>query len=111
MAVTGGDDLIEEVGSLLIERKISELVDHQQRRFGVELEFANQGVIDLRSQEMIEHVHGRGEQYPLVGLAGAPGHDLGQVGFAHARIANETHAGAVAQEVEIEQAKDASLKL
>jgi hypothetical protein len=43
----------------------------------------------------------------LVGLTGAPGDDLGQIGFAYARITDETHAGAVAQEVEIEQAKDA----
>jgi hypothetical protein len=68
-------------------------------------------MIDLRSQEMVEHVHGGGEQDPLISLTGAPADDLGQVGFAHAGIANETHAGAVAQEVEIEQAKDASLEL
>ncbi len=68
-------------------------------------------MIDLRSQEMVEHVHGSGEQHPLVGLTGAPGDDLGQIGFAYARITDETHAGAVAQEVEIEQAKDASLEL
>jgi len=60
---------------------------------------------------MVEHVHGGGKQHPLVSLTGAPGDDLGQVGFAHAGIANETHAGAVAQEVEIEQTKDASLEL
>ena len=68
-------------------------------------------MIDLRSQEMVEHVHGGGEQHPLVGLTGTPGNDLGQVGLAHTGIADETHAGAVAQEVEIEQAQDASLEL
>ena len=47
----------------------------------------------------------------MVGLTGTPADDLGQVGLAHAGIANETHAGALAQEVEIEQAKDASLEL
>src|SRR5580693_7963186 len=111
MAVAGGDDLIEEVGSLLIERKIAELVDDQQRRFGVNLEFANQGMIDLRSQEMVEHVHGGGEQDTLVGLTGAPADDLGQVRLAYAGITDETHAGAVAQEVEIEQTQDPSLEL
>ena len=60
---------------------------------------------------MVEHVHGGGEQDPLVGLTGAPADDLGQIGFAHSGIPNETHAGTVAQEVEIEQAKDASLEL
>jgi hypothetical protein len=68
-------------------------------------------MIDLRSQEMVEHVHGGGEQDPLVGLTGAPTDDLGQVRFAHAGITDETHAGAVAQEVEIEQTQDASLEL
>src|SRR5260370_41100513 len=68
-------------------------------------------MIDLRSQEMVEHVHGGSEQHALVRLTGAPSDDLGQGRFAHAGIANETHAGAVAQEVEIEQAKDASLEL
>lgn len=60
---------------------------------------------------MVEHVHGGGEQHSLVSLTGTPADDLGEIGFAHAGIANETHAGAVAQEVEIEQAKDASFEL
>lgn len=60
---------------------------------------------------MVEHIHGGREQHALVGLTGAPGDDLGQVGFAYAGIADETHAGAVMQEVEIEQTKDAGLEL
>ena len=60
---------------------------------------------------MVEHVHGGGEQDTLVGLTGAPADDLGQVRLAYAGITDETHAGAVAQEVEIEQAQDASLEL
>ena len=60
---------------------------------------------------MVEHVHGGGEQDTLVGLTGAPADDLGQVRLAHAGITDETHAGAIAQEVEIEQAQDASLEL
>ena len=60
---------------------------------------------------MVEHIHGGSEQHALVGLTGTPGDDLGQVGFAYAGIANETHAGSVMQEVEIEQAKDAGLEL
>jgi len=53
MTVASGDDLIEEVGSLLIERKIAELVDDQQSRFGVNLEFANQGMIDLEARRWL----------------------------------------------------------
>jgi hypothetical protein len=44
-------------------------------------------------------------------LTSAPSDDLGQVGFADAGIADDADAGAVAEEVEIEQAKDASLEL
>ena len=60
---------------------------------------------------MVEHVHGGGEQHTLVGLTGAPADDLGQVRLAHAGITDKTHAGAVAQEIEIEQAQDPSLEL
>ena len=60
---------------------------------------------------MVEHVHGGSEEHALVGLTGAPGDDLGQVGFAYAGVTDETHAGAITQEVEIEQTKDAGLEL
>lgn len=60
---------------------------------------------------MVEHIHGGGEQHPLIRLTGVPADDLGQVGLAHAGITDQTYAGAIAQEVEIEQAKDASLEL
>jgi len=46
MAVAGGDDLIEEVGSLLIERKISSSSTTNKAGSGIDLEFANQGMID-----------------------------------------------------------------
>jgi hypothetical protein len=60
---------------------------------------------------MVEHIRGGGEQHTLVGLTGTPSDDLGQIGFADAGITDETHAGAVAQEVETEQTQDASLEL
>jgi hypothetical protein len=37
MGVAGGDDLIEQVGSLLVQGKIPELVNQKQRGLGVEL--------------------------------------------------------------------------
>jgi len=56
---------------------------------------------------MIQHVHGGSEQHTLIGLASAPGDDFGQIGLSYTRIADDTHAGAVAQEVEIKQPQDA----
>jgi len=32
---------------------------------------------------MVEHIHGGSEQRALVGLTGAPGDDLGQIGLAY----------------------------
>jgi len=68
-------------------------------------------VIHLRRQQVIQHIHGGGEQNALVGLAGFPAEDLGQECFAHARITDEHDVGPLPQEGEIEQAQDAVLGL
>ena len=111
MAVPSGDDLIEEVGGLLIQRKIAQFVNYEEGGLSVELKFANQGMIDLGRQQVIQHVHGGGEQHALVGLTGTPADDFGQVGFAHSGIADDAHARALAHEVEIEQTQDAGFQL
>jgi len=68
-------------------------------------------MIDLGRQQMIQHVHGGGEQHTLVGLTGTPADDFSQVGFAHTGIPDDADARALAQEVEIEQTQDAGLEL
>lgn len=60
---------------------------------------------------MIEHVHCGCKQYPLIGLAGTPGQDFGEEGFSDAGIADDHDTGAVANEVEIHEAKDAVFHL
>ena len=60
---------------------------------------------------MVEHIHGGGEQDPLVVLTGAPADDPGEISFTHAGITDDADAGAVTQKVEIEQTKDAGLEL
>ena len=98
LAVAGGDDLIEEIRGLLIEGQISKFVADEQRGLGIDLQLADQRVIDLRGEQMIEHVHGGGEQDALIGLAGAPADDFGQEGLADARIADEDEVGALVRE-------------
>ena len=90
-----GDDLIEEIRGLLIERQVAKFVNDEQRGLGVGLQLADQRVIDLRSEQVIQHVHGGGEQDALIGLAGAPADDFGEEGFAHAGIADEHEVGAL----------------
>jgi hypothetical protein len=38
-------------------------------------------VIDLGGQQVVEHIHGGGEEHALIGLTGAPGDDFRQKGF------------------------------
>ena len=66
-------------------------------------------MIDLRRQQMIEHVHCGGEQHALIRLAGLPGDDLGQKGLAYAWIADEDGAGSLLEEVKVQQPQDAGL--
>src|SRR5580765_3743923 len=60
LAVAGGDNLIEEVRRLLVEGQISKFVTDQQRGLGIGLELADEGMIDLGGEQVIEHVHGTG---------------------------------------------------
>src|ERR1041385_6921888 len=60
---------------------------------------------------MIEHVHGRREQHTLIGLAGAPRNDFGEKRFSDAGVADDDNVGAMVDEVEIHQVKDAALHL
>src|SRR5437867_9791149 len=60
---------------------------------------------------MVEHVHGRREQHTLIGLAGAPRDDFGEKRFPDAGIADDDDVGAMVDEVEIHQVKDAALHL
>src|ERR1039458_307631 len=62
LAMAGGDNLIEEVRRLLVEGQISKFVADEQRGLGIGLELADEGMIDLGGEQVIEHVHGGGEQ-------------------------------------------------
>jgi hypothetical protein len=60
---------------------------------------------------VIEHVHGGGKQDALIGLAGAPAHDLGQEGLANTRISDEDQIGAVGDKGQVKQTQYAILVL
>ena len=68
-------------------------------------------LIDLGSEQVIEHVHGGGERHALIRLTGLPSEDAGEESLAHAGIADQHEIGALFQEGEIEQTQYASLGL
>ena len=63
-------------------------------------------MIDLRGEQLIEHIHRRGEKHTEVALAGLEREDLGKHCLASAGVANEHDVRASAHEVEIEQLQD-----
>ena len=75
--MTGGNNLTKKIRGLLIEGQVAKLVNDKRRGLRIGLELADQRVINLRSEQMIQHVHGGGEQDALIGLADAPANDLG----------------------------------
>ena len=104
-------EMIEEIRRLLVEGQIPKFVTDEQCRFGIRLEFPDEGVIDLGGEQVIEHVHGGGEQDTLIRLAGAPAHDLGQEGLANPGISDKDQVGAVGDKGQIEQTQYAILVL
>jgi len=68
-------------------------------------------VIDLGSEQVIEHIHGGGEQHALIGLTGAPSDEFSQKSLAHTGIADQHEIGAFVEERQIEQTQDARLGL
>lgn len=53
----------------------SRVVHDQERGLGVSLQLADERMIDLRGQQMIQHVHGGGEQDALIRLTRFPSED------------------------------------
>jgi hypothetical protein len=68
-------------------------------------------VIDLRCEQMIQHIHGCCEQDALIGLAGFRSDDAGEEGLSHAGVADQYKVRALFQKREIEQTQDAVLRL
>jgi len=67
-------------------------------------------MVDLRSEQVIQHIHGRREEHALIRLTGAPAHDFGEEGLPHTGIADKDCAGTVVQELQIEQPQNAPLQ-
>jgi hypothetical protein len=68
-------------------------------------------VIDLGSEQVIEPIHGGGEQHALIGRASAPSDKFCQKSLAHTWIADQYKIGAFVEERQIEQTQDARLGL
>ena len=68
-------------------------------------------MIDLRSEQLVQHIHSGGEQNALIGLTGAPANDFRQEGFSCAGIPNQDDTGSFGEKLKIQQAQDARLEL
>src|ERR1700730_1676780 len=109
--MAGGNHLIEQIRTLLVEGQVPKLVTDKKGRLGIEPELANERMIDLRGQQMVEHVHGGCKQDTLIGLTGLPTDDFRQKCFAHAWVAEKDRAIALCYELQIEEAQNAGFEL
>jgi hypothetical protein len=101
--VPGADDLKEGAGALVAQGKISYLVDDQDVRRLIEVEFFQQRAVCLGGDEMIDHIHGSGEQGADPGLCGGVGDAFCQKAFARADMPNEDHVFFLRDEGQIHQ--------
>ena len=72
------------------------------------MELFQQRVVRLRSNQLINHVNGRGKEHLDIGVAGRIGQAFRQEGFARTRIANENDSTVGRDEVEVAQRQDTS---
>ena len=96
---------------MLVERHIPRFVADEQARLGIEPQLANHGMIGLRSMQLIEHVHGVGEEHAMIGLARLPADDLRQQRLADTGIADDDDVSPLAEKIEIEQPQNTRLGL
>src|SRR3989339_1457372 len=101
--VPGADDLEEEVGTFIAQRKISYLVDDQDVRRLIEMEFFQQRAVCLGGDEVIDHIHGGCKQGADPGLGGGVGDAFCQEAFARAGIPDEDDVFFLRDEVQIHQ--------
>jgi hypothetical protein len=100
------EHLEEQVRAELVDRQVSEFVDHQQRRARVAAQFLTQALRGLRRSEGVYDVDRRREEHAVPLFAGVVTERCGQVGLAHADAADEDYIGMVFEEGHAEQVLD-----
>jgi hypothetical protein len=104
--VAGGDELEEQVGGLVLERDVADLVDDQQWVAAQPPQFVLQAAGGVVVGEAVDPLGCGGEQDPVSGLAGADRDSGGQVGLAGAGWAEEDDVLPAGDEVQGAQVRD-----
>ena len=100
------DDLEEEVGPVLIDRQIPELVQEQKFRGQIALELAFEQAAFLGGSQVVDDADGVGKEDGVAFLAGRVAQGGGQMGFAQADIAQQHDVGFVREELEAKEVLD-----
>jgi len=78
-------DLEQQVGTVLVDRKVAELVDDQQPRLQVAADLALQPAGRLRRGQGVDDVDRGGEEYGVASDAGGVAESQGDVRFCRGR--------------------------
>src|SRR5690349_13907799 len=87
------DDLEQQVGAMLVDGKISELVDDQQVGLEIAADLTLQPAGGLGCGQGVDDVDGGGEENGVAADAGGVTKSQGDMGFAEANIADEDDVG------------------
>jgi hypothetical protein len=82
--IAARDELEEEMGTMLIQRDVADLVDDQQFGQPIVLEALLQSILSLRFGQRGDQAHGCGEQRTIPLLDGFQAQGGGQRGFPRA---------------------------
>src|ERR1700675_1898724 len=104
--VARADDLEEEVGSVLVDGEVADLVEDQERWAEVFAQLGFEGAFGLGGAQGVDDVDGVGEENAHALLAGGITERGGEVGFAEADEPQEDDVGFVVDELEPEEILD-----
>ena len=104
--VTCADNLEEEIGPALIDGKVSDLIQNEERWGEVSAQLGFERAFGMCGAEGVDNVDGVGKEYAHALLTGGIAECRGEMGFAEADESQEDDVRLVVDELETEQVLD-----
>lgn len=100
------NDLEQQVGAVLVDGQVADLVQDQEPGAEVFLEFGFEGALFLGGAQMVDDLDGIGKENRVAFQASGVAQRRSQVGFAQADGAQKDHVGLLSQELPAEEVLD-----
>ena len=101
-----------KTGSKSVDQETSSQVRHdEESRIRVDLELANQGMIGLGSDQLVQHLHCRRTENAQILLAGLSSDDFRRERLPSSTVADQDDVRALFDKVQVEQMQDLAFHL